>query len=150
MYTDTNHAGCIRTGKSTNGGLILHGGHLIKSWSSTQSVVALSSGESEYHGLVKGVSETLGIRSVLADWRQPRKVTAWTDSSAAKGIANRVGLSKRTWHIAVHQLWIQERVESRDIVIKKVAGEKNPADVGTKYLTQEAMTKHLRRLPVRL
>ena len=88
VYTDTNHAGCIRTRKSTNGGLILHGGHMIKSWSSTQSVVALSSGESEYYGLVKGVSEALGIRSVLADWRQVKEINVWTDSSAAKGIAN--------------------------------------------------------------
>ena len=123
---------------------------MIKSWSSTQSVVALSSGESEYYGLVEGVSEALGLRSILADWRQTREVTVWTDSSAAKGIANRVGLSKRTRHIAVHHLWIQERVESGDIVIRKVAGEKNPADIGTKYLTQEAMMKHLRGLPVRL
>ena len=120
---------------------------MIKSWSSTQSVVALSSGESEYYGLVKGVSEALGIRSVLADWRQVKEINVWTDSSAAKGIANRVGLSKRTRHIAVHHLWIQERVESGDVVIRKVAGEKNPADVATTYLAQEAMMKHLRRLP---
>ena len=59
-----------------------------------------------------------------------------------------MGLSKRTRHIAVHHLWIQERVESGDVVVKKVAGEKNPADVATKYLAQEAMMKHLRRLPV--
>ena len=150
VYTDTNHAGCIRTRKSTNGGLVLHGVHLLKSWSSTQAVVALSSGESEYYGLVKGVSEALGIRSVLGDWRQAREITIWTDSSAAKGIASRVGLSKRTRHIAVHHLWIQERVESGDIQVKKVAGEKNPADIATKYLPQEAMNRHLDKLPVPL
>ena len=89
VYTDTNHAGCIETRKSTNGGLVLHGVHLLKTWSSTQAVVALSSGESEYYGLVKGVSEALGIRSVLGDWRQTREITVWTDSSAAIGVCSR-------------------------------------------------------------
>ena len=29
--------------------------HIIKSWSTTQSIIALSSGEAEYYGVVKGV-----------------------------------------------------------------------------------------------
>ena len=41
------------------------GMHLIKTWSVTQSVVSLSSGEAEYYGLVKGASVGLGIRSML-------------------------------------------------------------------------------------
>ena len=72
----------------------------------------------------------------------------WTDSSAAKGIAGRIGLSKRTRHIAVHYLWLQERVEAGDLEVKKVAGEKNPADIGTKFLSREIMEKHLARLMV--
>ena len=81
----------------------------------------MSSGESEYYGLVKGVSEALGIRSVLREWGQEREIVVWTDSAAAKGIPNRIGPSKRTRHIAVHHLWIQERVECGDIAIRKVA-----------------------------
>ena len=46
---DTDHAGCKRTRKSTNGGALRHGMHTLKTWSSTQSIVALSSGESEYY-----------------------------------------------------------------------------------------------------
>ena len=64
------------------------------------------------------------------------------------GIAKRIGLSKRTRHIAVHYLWIQERVESGDLRVEKVAGEKNPADIATKYLTRELMQRHLNTLPV--
>ena len=29
VFTDTNHAGCLRTRKSTNGGMLMHGNHLI-------------------------------------------------------------------------------------------------------------------------
>ena len=43
VWTDTDYAGCKRTRKSTSGGVVLWGSHLIKSWSKTQTVVALSS-----------------------------------------------------------------------------------------------------------
>ena len=72
----------------------------------------------------------------------------WTDSSAAKGIAGRIGLSKRTRHIAVHYLWLQERVEAGDLEVEKVAGEKKPADIGTKFLSREITEKHLARIMV--
>ena len=53
VYSDTDWAGCPRTRKSTSGGGVLLGNHLIKSWSSTQSLIALSSGEAEFYGVVK-------------------------------------------------------------------------------------------------
>ena len=55
--TDTDWAGCRTTRRSTSGGVITWGGCVIKSWSTTQAVVALSSGEAELYGLVKGSSE---------------------------------------------------------------------------------------------
>ncbi len=48
VYSDTDWAGCQRTRKSTSGGCLMLGSHLIKSWSSTQQAVALSSGEAEF------------------------------------------------------------------------------------------------------
>ena len=53
-YGDSDWAGCRKTVKSTSGGVVLLGNHAVKSWSSTQAVIALSSGEAEYYGLVKG------------------------------------------------------------------------------------------------
>ena len=47
VYTDTDWAGCINTRRSTQGGLALLGAHCIKSYSSTQACIALSSGEAE-------------------------------------------------------------------------------------------------------
>ena len=68
IWTDTDLAGCRRTRKSTSGGMAMLGGHLVKSWCSTQSVVSLSSGEAEYYVIVKGSSTGLGIRSMLQDF----------------------------------------------------------------------------------
>ena len=45
VYADSDWAGCSRTRKSTSGGCILLGGHLLKAWSSTQRGIALSSAE---------------------------------------------------------------------------------------------------------
>jgi len=41
-YTDADWAGCKTTRKSTSGGAIEPGGHTIKTWSKTQSLLALS------------------------------------------------------------------------------------------------------------
>ena len=47
VWTDTDYAGCRETRKSTSGGLVQYGNHMLKFWSSTQKVIALSSGEAE-------------------------------------------------------------------------------------------------------
>ena len=96
--------------------------------------------------MLKTSAEVLGVMSMLQDWGIECAVKLWTDSSAAKGIASRVGLSKRTRHIAVHHLWVQERVENKELAVGKVAGEKNPADIGTKYVSQELMNRHLKNM----
>jgi hypothetical protein len=65
-----------------------------------------------------------------------------TDASAAKGIASRRGLGK-TRHIQVHYLWVQERVGKGDIVLKKVWGGENPADLLTKGLDRPKLLRCL-------
>ena len=62
VYSDTDWAGCPRTRKSTSGGCILVGTHLIKTWSSTQQSVAMSSGEAEFYGAVKAAELVLDFR----------------------------------------------------------------------------------------
>ena len=59
------------------------GEHVAKSWSTTQAVIALSSGEAEYYGIVKGSSVGLGARSVLRDLGCNVRICVMTDSSAA-------------------------------------------------------------------
>ena len=41
VHSDTDFAGCRKTRKSTSGGVLMISSHLIKSWSSTQAVIAL-------------------------------------------------------------------------------------------------------------
>ncbi len=89
VWVDSDFAGCRRTRKSTSGGLVMWGNHPLKSWSTTQGIIALSSGEAEYYGMVKGGSIGLGMRAILRDLGIEGKVKIKTDASAAKGIASR-------------------------------------------------------------
>ena len=144
-FADADFAGCIKTRKSTSGGAIKFGAHCIKSWSSTQSVIALSSGEAEYYSLVKTASQSIGIRNMLRDVGISVGITINTDSSTAKSIALRKGVGK-VRHIETNQLWLQDKVKSKDICIKTIGTLDNPADLMTKHLSREDIDKHLRNL----
>ena len=109
------------------------GSHCIRTWSSTQPSVTLSSGEAEYYGLVKAAGAGLGHQSLMSDLGVALPVVAWTDSSAALGIASRSGLGKLR-HLETHTLWLQEKVRARAITVRKVRGEANFADLFTKHL----------------
>ena len=66
-FSDIDWAGCPKIRKSTSGGCLMLGGHLIKSWSSTQPSISFSSGEAEYYGVVKAAGIALGHQSLMAD-----------------------------------------------------------------------------------
>ena len=144
IWTDTDYAGCKRTRKSTSGGVVMWGKHLIKSWSSTQSVIALSSGEAEYYGIVKGASVGLGLQSVLKDFDVEVDLTIKSDATAAIAIASRRGLGK-VRHIEVCQLWLQEKVRNGDVKVVKVGTHENVADALAKYVSRESMCMHLQQ-----
>ena len=114
-------------------GVILLGQHILKTYSSTQPTVSLSSGEAEFYGVVKGSGAALGQQRLFADLGIPLQVRVWTDSSAAIGICSRQGLGKLR-HIDTQALWVQERVRTKSIILRKVRGDLNPADLLTKFI----------------
>ena len=141
-YSDTDWAGCPKTRKSTSGGCLMLGGHLLKSWSSTQPSISLSSGEAEYYGVVKAAGIAIGHQSLMEDMGIKVGVRVWTDSSAAMGICGRSGLGKLR-HVQTHTLWVQERVRTGAIQLRKVNGLVNPADLFTKHLTSRERINQL-------
>ena len=77
------------------------GRHTIKHWSSTQSSTALSSGEAEFAGVIRGAGQGLGYQALLEDLGIKVPLRVWTDSSAAIGICSRQGLGKMR-HLDTH------------------------------------------------
>jgi len=106
-------------------------GGCVKNRSSTQATIAQSSGEAEYYAMVRAAAEAMSMQSIMKDMGWEAKITVWVDSSAAKSIASRIGLGK-VRHMEVKFLWLQEVVKAKRVEVKKVAGDKNPADVLTK------------------
>jgi hypothetical protein len=121
----------------------MSGSHAVKAWSTTQQVIALSSGEAEYYSMVRGGSMGLGIKAMSEDMGVSLGgVVVKTDASAAKGIASRKGLGK-VRHIDVSQLWLQDRVSKGEIVIEKVSTHNNLSDALTKHVDSGILGKHM-------
>jgi hypothetical protein len=108
------------------------GRHAVKHWSSTQTSTALSSGEAEFAGVIRGAGQGLGYQALLEDVGIDLPLRVWTDSSAAIGICSRQGLGKLR-HLDTHTLWIQQAVRTKRVDLRKVLGERNPADLLTKH-----------------
>ena len=115
-YVYSDWAGCATSRRSTSGMALYFLGTLINSQSRTQATVALSrsSGEAELYAIGLGVSESLFIRSLLLESQLSKNVNirTHTDSAAGKSMATRFGTSKKTKHVQLRFLLIQELVAS--------------------------------------
>ncbi len=119
----------------------------MKHWSVTQKAVTLSAGEAELAGVVRGASEGCGLQSLAADLGVKLKISIHADSAAAIGICRRSGIG-RVRHLAVSQLWVQERLRAGSFSLHKVAGDSNPADIFTKMVVRALLDRHLDRIAI--
>ena len=112
------------------------GDHAVKTWSSTQTVIALSTGEAELYALNKVAAQSLGLQSLLIDMGIDLSVRLHTDATTGRAIAMRRGLGK-VRHIAVNELWLQEQVQMGKVTVLKIKNKFNLADLLTKYLSKD-------------
>ena len=122
---------------------------MFNHWSSTQHTIALSSGEAELKGIVKGAADGLGLQSVGKDLSIHYDIHVYTDASAAMGMVARKGIG-RVRHVEASELWIQDAVKNKVLTVNKVKGEDNPADILTKYIDQGNIHQHchgIRQVP---
>ena len=144
-YSDADWAGDKTTRKSTSGGCLMVGNHLIKGWAKTQALIALSSAESELYAVLRTAAETLGFISIGKDMNYKLGGRVWGDASEALGIIHRRGLG-RTRHIDTSLLWVQQVAAERRLAFAKVLGRDNPADLFTKHLDAKTSDKHVSRI----
>jgi hypothetical protein len=150
VQTDTDWAGDLDTRKSTTGVTMSWNGCNLMTLSRTQQTLALSSGEAELYGLNTGVHEALSVRNLIieANLANRCEITVFTGSTTAKAIATRTGLSKRTRHVHIKHLWLQELTQTKTVTIKRIAGPDNTADILTKYVDSATLQKHCARIGI--
>ena len=118
---------------------------LIKHWSKTRTTISLSSGEAELHGIAMGCAQALGLQSLLRDLGWKIEVKVRSDATAAIGIARRKGLGK-VRHLDCTDLWVQDKIRSKQILLEKVLGTENVADVLTKYVDKATLDRALPKM----
>ena len=121
------------------------GAHTLKVWSKTQSLIALSSGESELYATRRAAAEAFGVMAMMKDMGYNVSGEIWSDASAALDIIHRTGLGK-TRHIDIGLFWVQQTAAEQRLRFQKVFGKHNPADLFTKYLDQATSEGHITTL----
>ena len=67
-YSDSDWAGCQLKRKSTSGGVLMLGSSVLRSWSSVQATMAMSSGEAELYAMIKAASQLRYLVSIARDF----------------------------------------------------------------------------------
>ena len=142
---DADHAGCLRTRRSTSCNVIVHGSHVIKMKSTTQIPQALSSGESEWYSTAACGALLIGMRNMAIDYGRTLEARLTGGSTAASGIAHRRGAGE-VRHIETKTLWLQRLITGRLIVLRQAKGTELSADLGTKHVERKDLEKNLRLL----
>ena len=139
VFTDADWGASKTTRCSISSCAIFYGGCLLYSASRTQRVVALSSAESEIYAAASGVCDAVLVWRILC-WMLGKGIAIhlYLDSAAARGIMARRGVGKIR-HLSCRCLWLQALVAAKDLQVSPVSGTKNPADLGTKRLSQHRM-----------
>ena len=147
VYVDSDWAGCPTTRKSTTGFVITFLGATINYGSRTQATIALSSAEAELYAINTGATEALHIRNLLIELLNVNKVNIkiHTDSSSGKSMATRIGSSRKAKHIDLRHLFIQQLIQHDYVRLIKIHTNDNPADIFTKYVSTEALQRHLQQ-----
>ena len=115
----------------------------VKHWSKTQPTIALSSAEAELSGIGAGMAQALGVQALAADMGWDPQPRVFSDATAAIGISKRRGLGKIR-HLHTCDLWVQEQTRTGRVLLEKVLGTENPADIFTKYVDHAIMSKALK------
>ena len=134
VFADADWAGDTNSTKSTSSVFTRIDGFTIGVNAQLQDTHAQSSGESEFYALGAGCADGLYVKAILDNLGMQVKINLRCDAKAARALAQRQGLSKRTRHVKVKFLHVQDLVNAREIELSRVAAETDLADIGTKHL----------------
>ncbi|CAM8938448.1 unnamed protein product [Rhodiola kirilowii] len=148
-YVDADFGGDRDTRKSTTALYFTLGACCISWKSQLQSIVTISSTESEYIALCDAVKEAMWLQGMLSE----AKLFSGTavikcDSQSAICLSKNPVYHERSKHIDIKYHFVRDKIENGDVIVDKVGTEDNPADMGTKTVTNTKFKLCLRLLYV--
>jgi hypothetical protein len=142
-FCDSDWAGCKTTRKPTTGTVTQLNGCSIHHCSRTQPTVAISSTEAEANALGSGAAEALYLQQLPRETGMFANVSlhVHTDSTGAKAVCTRTGLSPKTKHMQLRYLWLQQIFADSTASLRKIGTLENPADLLTKFVNVNVLEK---------
>nr|GEW43573.1 retrovirus-related Pol polyprotein from transposon TNT 1-94 [Tanacetum cinerariifolium] len=112
-FSDSDHAGCLDSCKSTSGGIQFLGGDKLVNWSSKkQDCTSMSFAEARYVSLSVCCAQVLWMRTQRTDYGfHFDKIPMYCDSKAAIAISCNLVQHSRTKHIDLRYHFIKEKVK---------------------------------------
>ncbi|CAM8902732.1 unnamed protein product [Rhodiola kirilowii] len=137
-YVDSDYASNKDNRKSTTSFFFTWAGNCISWKSQLQSIVALSLIEAEYIAATETVKEAIWLMGMIKEIQGVSRVPILhMDSQSALYLCKDPVYHERTKHIDVRFHFIRDTVESKEVEIRKILGDVNPADFGTKIVSTD-------------
>lgn len=134
-FVDADFAGDLDKRRSLTGYLFTLYGNAVSWKANLQTIVALSTTESEYVALIEAVKEAIWLKGLINELEGKAIPTIiWCDSQSAICLSKNQVFHERTKHIDIRLHYIGDIIAQNVVEVKKVGTEDNPADMLTKVV----------------
>ncbi|CAM8990842.1 unnamed protein product [Rhodiola kirilowii] len=135
-YVDADFGGDRDCRKSTTAFYFTFGMNCISWKSQMQSIVAMSTTETEYISLSESVKEAMWLKGMLAECKlSNNSPVIFSDSQSALCLDKNPVYHERSNHIDIKYHFLRHHVETGVIKLLRVGTEDNPADMGTRVIS---------------
>ena len=123
VQSDSDWARDKSTRKSVSAGNIRYGQHLLRSWSTDETVIAMSSGEGELYAACMAAQQAIRTENMARELGlHLDAMELQVDAHGALGVIGRQGLGKLR-HLDLSYLWLQSVVRGKQVNLKKVQSD---------------------------
>ena len=139
-YVDSDLGGDVDTRRSTTGYIYTFGGIAVSWVSELQKLVALSTTEAQYVAITEASKEMLWLKNFLVELGKTCvEHKLFSDSQRAIHLAKNPMFHSRTKHIQLRYHFIRSLLEDRELMLEKIRGSENPADMLTKMVAMDKL-----------
>ncbi len=147
-WVDASFGEDLDTRKSTSGFVVTLGGKCITWKSKKQTLVALSTLESEYYALSEVTKEISWLRTLLEELHLPQMEPTLTheDNQGCIATAHNPKNYQRTKHIEIKYHWVRHKIREGALRLQFCPSSDMMADILTKPLPIIAHQRHMEKM----